>query len=190
MTHSSNHQRHQHLSPWSTITSLSHMFNFKLDVSIWRIATRASHTNTKIATLPEADLGALSASDVQCSGLTTHPTQSTIRVVNLKFIEVLLNLSLFTCLNWVTDLLCVKIWHFPDSFHNVVIMHMISRTGWTPPILHYAAILRLILHYHCDKSPEYHIGTTVPHEYYSTTVPQLPLSASDAQCSGSRILHF
>ena len=104
--------------------------------------------------------------------------------------EVLLNLSLFTCLHWVTDLFSVRILHFPDSVHNIVIMHMISRTGWTPPILHYAAILRLILHYHCDKSPEYHIGTTVPHEYYSTTVPQLPLSASDAQCSGSRILHF
>ena len=115
-------------------------------------------------------------------------------------IEALLNLSLFMCLHWVTDLLCVRILHFPDSVHNIVIMHMISRTGWTPPILHYAAILRLILHYHCDKSPEYHIGTTVPHEYYSTTTvpreyysttePQLPLSASDAQCSGSRILHF
>ena len=102
----------------------------------------------------------------------------TIHYNEFDLIEALLNLSLFTCLQWVTDLLCVKIWHFPDSVHNVVIMHMISRTGWTPPILHYAAILRLILHYHCDKSPEYHIGTTVPHEYYiyhSTTVASFGL---------------
>ena len=109
MTHSSNHQ---HLSPWSTITSLSHMFNFKLDVSIWRIATRASHTNTKIATLPEADLGALLASDAQCSGLTTHPTQSTIRVVNLILLKCCSTCHyLRACIGWQIG----SVWKFDIS---------------------------------------------------------------------------
>ena len=94
--------------------------------------------------------------------------------------EVLLNLSLFTCLHWVTDLLCVRILHFPDSVHNVVIMHMISRTGWTPPILHYAAILIPTPHPPLSlrqkpRVPHWDHSTTWVLQYHSTTVASFGL---------------